>query len=183
MAPPPPIAGYAFPLVFYTAAVAVNHLVLGSVTSDAGSVVLPSPALWRIFMHFFIIAVTLLIHKSAHTVYHRLASQAFRNKEDYVASGVTPPSQLEENEQVERVRRAHLNDIEFFVVAFPVALVFIASSPSILAAQVWLYGAAALRVLHTVAYLLALGFRGPCWFFSTVCVVGMLGHSVAHAFL
>jgi glutathione S-transferase len=79
----------------------------------------------------------------------------FRSPEDIKKTPLNPepnPKQLEPNERVERIRRIQLNDLEhlpFFLVA---GFLFVLTEPSLLLAQVLLYGYVVSRLLHFVAY-------------------------------
>ena len=82
----------------------------------------------------------------------------FRSPEDIKKTPLNRepnPKQLEPNEHVERIRRIQLNDLEnlpFFLVA---GFLFILTEPSLLAAQVLLYGYVVTRLLHFAAYFTA----------------------------
>jgi len=83
----------------------------------------------------------------------RVAKGVFITPEDYAFAGKTPAGA---DEQIERVRRAHQNDVEnvlpFLVVGFLYAL----CGPSYRVAW-WLFWTfTAARVLHTVTYSLGL---------------------------
>lgn len=105
----------------------------------------------------------------------------FRSPEDAKRSPFNPspdPSQLDRHESVERIRRIHLNDLEnipFFLVA---ALLFILTEPSLLLAQILLYGYAVTRLLHFVAYLTAQlhDVRAMLWTPGSLAIIYMAGH-------
>ena len=62
------------------------------------------------------------------------------------------PEQLQPNDRVERIRRIQLNDLEslpYFLVA---GLLFVLTEPSLLLAQIVLYGYVVTRFMHFVAY-------------------------------
>jgi len=79
----------------------------------------------------------------------------FRSPEDLKKTPLNPapnPSQLEPNEQVERIRRIQMNDLEnlpFFLVA---GFLYVLTGPPLILAQWLLYGYAASRFLHFAAY-------------------------------
>ncbi len=62
------------------------------------------------------------------------------------------PEQLEPNDYVERSRRMHRNDLESIPAFLACGLIFTASSPSPLLANVLMYGFVAARLTHTLAY-------------------------------
>jgi glutathione S-transferase len=114
------------------------------------------------------------------------AKGGFRSPEDTKKSPFNPapdPSQLEKNESVERIRRIHMNDLEnvpFFLVA---GFLFILTSPSLLLAQVLLYGYVVTRLLHFLAYLTAQlhDVRATLWTPGSLAILYMAGHSLIAA--
>jgi glutathione S-transferase len=82
----------------------------------------------------------------------------FRAPEDIKKTPLNPnpsPKQLEPNEQVERIRRIQMNDLEnlpFFLVA---GFLFVLTEPALLVAQLLLYGYVVSRLLHFGAYVTA----------------------------
>ncbi|HPU53650.1 MAG TPA: MAPEG family protein, partial [Burkholderiaceae bacterium] len=88
---------------------------------------------------------------------------------------VPDPRQLERNERVDRIRRIHLNDLEnlpFFLVA---GLLYVLTRPSLLMAQVLLYGYVASRLLHFAAYLSAQthDLRATLWTVGSLILIFM----------
>jgi len=93
------------------------------------------------------------------TVYRMMQENGgFRAPEDIRRTPLNPnpaPTQLAPNERVERVRRIQQNDLEnlpYFLVA---GFLFVLTGPSLLLAQVLLYGYVVTRLLHFLAYLTA----------------------------
>ena len=74
--------------------------------------------------------------------------QAFENPED--APKVTPVG--EKNEMVERVRRAHLNDLENAVPFLIVSLFYVMANPNPTVAMILIRVAVISRILHTIVY-------------------------------
>ena len=111
----------------------------------------------------YVIAATLMILKAVSmswlTVVRMLQENGgFRSPEDLRKTPLNPTpdaSQLERNERVERIRRIHQNDLEnlpFFLVA---GLLYVLTGPTVLMAQLLLYGYVVSRLLHFAAYLSA----------------------------
>jgi glutathione S-transferase len=111
----------------------------------------------------YAIAATLMILKAVSmswlTVVRMMSARAgFRSPEDLRKTPLNPspdPKQLEPNESVERIRRIQLNDLEnlpFFLVA---GFLYVLTLPSLLLAQLLLYGYVVSRFLHFLAYLTA----------------------------
>jgi glutathione S-transferase len=139
----------------------------------------------------YVIAATLMIIKvkamSWLTVVRMMQVKGgFRSPEDAKRSPLNPhpdPAQVQRNEQVERIRRIHLNDLEnipFFLVA---GFLFILTGPSLLLAQVLLYGYVITRLLHFTAYLTAQlhDVRAALWTPGSVAILYMAGHSLVAA--
>jgi glutathione S-transferase len=104
----------------------------------------------------------------------------YRAPEDLERTRLNPdpdPSQLEPNEAVERVRRIHMNDLEnvpFFLAA---GFLFVLTEPSLLLAQVLLYGYVVTRLLHFVAYFTACTHdtRAAMWTPGSLIIIFMAG--------
>lgn len=133
----------------------------------------------------YVIAATLMILKAVSmswlTVLRMMqANGGFRAPEDLRKTPLNPtpnPHQLEPVESVERVRRIHLNDLEnvpFFLVA---GFLFILTQPSLILAQVLLYGYVASRLLHFAAYFTAQihEVRATLWTVGSLILIFMTG--------
>ena len=84
----------------------------------------------------------------------RMRKHIYNSPEDYVMQGHEPPSGTDEN--IERARRIHLNDLEAGVPFALIGFVYALTEPS--SALLWIcYGGFVVaRVLHSIAYALAL---------------------------
>jgi len=131
----------------------------------------------------YVIAATLMILKAVSmswlTVIRMMRVKGgFRSPEDLRKTPLNPapdPKQIEPNEYVERIRRIHLNDLEnlpFFLVA---GFLFVLTGPSLLLAQVLLYGYVVSRLLHFAAYITARthDMRATLWTVGSLIVVFM----------
>ncbi len=131
----------------------------------------------------YAIAATLTILKALSmswlTVVRMTAAKGgFRSPEDLRKTPLNPapdPKQLEPNERVERIRRIHLNDLEnlpFFLVA---GFLYVLTQPSLLLAQVLLYGYVVSRLLHFLAYLTARthDMRAALWTVGSLILIYM----------
>jgi glutathione S-transferase len=79
----------------------------------------------------------------------------FVSPEDAKAGLANPKpraGQLDANDDVERSRRIHRNDLENIPAFLAVGLLFVAIGPPLAAAQWLMYGFVAARLMHTVAY-------------------------------
>ena len=108
----------------------------------------------------YVIAATIMVLKAVSmswlTVLRMLQENAgFRSPEDLRRTPLNPspdPKQLQPNERVERIRRIHLNDLEnlpFFLIA---GLLFVFAAPSLLWAQLLLYGYVVSRLLRRLLH-------------------------------
>lgn len=111
----------------------------------------------------------------------------FRAPEDVTQTPMNPKpaaSQLLPNERVDRIRRIQLNDSEslpYFLVA---GFLFILTKPSLLFAQIALYGYFASRMLHFYAYFTARTHdtRAKLWSVGAVLLLTMIGRTLWFAF-
>lgn len=131
----------------------------------------------------YVVAATLMILKAVSmswlTVVRMMSVKGgFRSPEDLKKTPLNPapdPKQIEPDERVERIRRIHLNDLEnlpFFLVA---GFLYVLTQPSLLLAQVLLYGYVVSRLLHFAAYLTARTHdtRATLWTVGSLILVFM----------
>jgi glutathione S-transferase len=131
----------------------------------------------------YVIAATIMILKAVGmswlTVLRMIrAKGGFRSPEDLRKTRLNPspdPKQLEPNEYVERIRRIQLNDLEsipYFLVA---GLLYVMTEPSLLVAQVLLYGYVVSRLLHFAAYFTAQthDMRANLWTVGSLILIFM----------
>lgn len=110
----------------------------------------------------------------------------FRAPEDIRRTPLNPnpdPTQLAPNERVERIRRIQLNDLEnlpYFLIA---GLLFVLTAPSLLLAQVLLYGYVVTRFLHFAAYLTAQSHdvRAILWTPGSLIIIFMAVRALLYA--
>jgi glutathione S-transferase len=143
------------------------------------------PAIDNPLLATYAIAASLMVLKvvamSWLTVYRMMKTHAgLRSPEDLRRSPLNPdpsPSQLEVNDDVERIRRIQHNDLEnvpFFLVA---AALFVLYGPPLWLAQVLLYGYVVTRLLHFAAYLTAQlhDVRAALWTPGSLIIIFMSG--------
>lgn len=131
----------------------------------------------------YVIAATIMVLKAVSmswlTVLRMLQENAgFRSPEDLRRTPLNPnpdPRQLQPNERVDRIRRIHLNDLEnlpFFLIA---GLLFVFAAPSLLWAQLLLYGYVVSRLLHFAAYFTAQTHdtRATLWTIGSLILIAM----------
>jgi len=90
------------------------------------------------------------------TVYRMLKSDSGLVNPEDIRKGPTNrnprPEQLEINDYVDRSRRMHRNDLENIPAFLAAGLLFVAVEPSLLLAQLLMYGFVLARLCHAVAY-------------------------------
>jgi uncharacterized MAPEG superfamily protein len=111
---------------------------------------LNNPAL-RLFGITYLILVVKMMAVGWYTSFHRISKGVFATPEDYRLQGVAPKAGA--NEDVERARRAHRNDLENILPFFGVGLLYALTNPSMTAASIFFIGFGMARVLHSVFYL------------------------------
>ncbi|MES1200796.1 MAG: MAPEG family protein [Pseudomonadota bacterium] len=96
-------------------------------------------------------------------------SGGFVNPEDEKAGPANPkprPGQLDLNDDVDRSRRIHRNDLENIPAFLAIGLLFVLINPPLAAAQWLMYGFVAARLLHTIAYSTAQRHEVRATFYS-----------------
>ena len=139
----------------------------------------------------YVIAATLMILKAVSmswlTVVRMMAVKGgYRSPEDLQQTPLNPqpnPRQLEPDERVERIRRIHLNDLEnlpFFLVA---GFLYVLTQPSLLLAQVLLYGYVVSRFLHFIAYFMGRTHdtRAKLWTVGSLILIFITGRTLLAA--
>jgi glutathione S-transferase len=131
----------------------------------------------------YVIAATLMILKAVSmswlTVLRMMqVNGGFRAPEDLRKTVLNPnpdPKQLEPNERVERIRRIQMNDLENLPFFLTAGFLFVLTSPSLVLAQVLLYGYVVSRLLHFGAYFTAQTHevRATFWTIGSLILVFM----------
>ena len=131
----------------------------------------------------YVIAATVMILKAVAmswlTVVRMMQVKGgYRSPEDLRQTRLNPnpdPRQLQPDERVERIRRIQLNDLEnlpYFLVA---GFLFVLTGPSLLWAQLLLYGYVISRLLHFAAYFSAQthDMRATFWTVGSLILIGI----------
>lgn len=131
----------------------------------------------------YAVAATLMILKAIAMSWLTVARMmqvkgGFRSPEDLRKTPLNPhpdPRQLQPDERVDRIRRIQLNDLEnlpFFLVA---GFLYTLTGPSLLWAQLLLYGYVVSRLLHFAAYFTAQthDLRATFWTIGSLILIYM----------
>ncbi|XP_072386227.1 microsomal glutathione S-transferase 1-like [Diabrotica undecimpunctata] len=102
----------------------------------------------RSLLFYCSILVLKMMFMSILTVSKRLKHKAFVNPEDAKLQNL----KLQQNENVERVRRAHLNDIENIPLFFMIGLIYTLTNPAVYFAKALFLAYTLARICHTVVY-------------------------------
>jgi len=84
----------------------------------------------------------------------RIRRRVFATPEDYALQNLPPVGVADED--IERVRRAHRNDLENILPFFLVGWLYTLTGPGMFAARVYFIGYLIARSLHTVFYIRAM---------------------------
>jgi len=113
------------------------------------------------------------------TVYRMMKTGSGLASPEDVQSGILNknphPEQLDINDYVDRSRRMHRNDLENIPAFLAAGLIFVASEPSLLLAQILMYGFVGARLLHSVAYATKQTHEVRATFYTigSLCVITM----------
>lgn len=125
------------------------------------------------FMTYSVLLVLKIILLVLLTVFWRLRKKAVANSEDAIAKiGL----EVKQDENVERVRRAHQNDIENIYLFFIFGFFYVLTDPNVYVALVMFRIYFVLRFLHTIFYAIF-----PVPYLRTLCFVlslSILGYFV-----
>ncbi len=114
------------------------------------SELLANPAL-RLFALCYLILVLKMMVLGSYTSVMRIRRRIYATPEDYALQGLKASTKADED--IERSRRAHRNDLENILPFFGVGLVYALTDPSLLAAQISFIGFTLARVLHSIFYV------------------------------
>jgi len=112
-----------------------------------------------VFLTYAIAASTMILKIMGQgwmTVYRMLKSDSGLASPEDLQVGIINKNprkeQLERNDYVERSRRMHRNDLENIPAFLAAGLLFVAVQPSLVLAQILMFGFVLARLLHAVAY-------------------------------
>lgn len=140
---------------------------------------------FRTFAKYAGIVIVKMMLMGPWTAYYRITRKAFANEEDAASHAKTPEEKkrlLKTDENVERARRCHQNDLESVVPFVLIGLLYTLTGPDPYWALVHFRAFVGSRLVHTVAYMFALPqpSRGLSWVVGLVTTLSMC-HCVIHS--
>ena len=105
----------------------------------------------RLFAVVYLLLVLKIAIVGGYTSILRLSRKVFATPEDYRLQGLAPRQTMDED--IERVRRAHQNDLENILPFFVVGFFFMLTHPSLTSARVYGIGYLVVRTLHSICYI------------------------------
>lgn len=119
------------------------------------------------FTSYATIILAKMMFLSSATAFQRLTNKVFANPEDCAGFGKGENAKkfLRTDEKVERVRRAHLNDLENIVPFLGIGLLYSLSGPDLSTALIHFRIFVGARIYHTIAYLTPFLSQTGAWHF------------------
>jgi len=105
----------------------------------------------RLYIVIYLLLVLKMAAVGTYTSILRLGRKVYATPEDYALQGLARKSTVDED--IERVRRAHRNDLENILPFFVVGFCYLLTGPSWNAAAIYLIGYLIARVAHSVFYI------------------------------
>ena len=105
----------------------------------------------RLYVVVYLLLVLKMAAVGTYTSILRTGRKVYATPEDYALQGLARRTTVDED--VERVRRAHRNDLENILPFFVVGFLFLLTRPSLGAAAIYLVGYLFVRILHSVFYI------------------------------
>ena len=117
------------------------------------AILLALPAV-RLFAICYLLLVLKMVAVGFTTSFYRIRRRVFATPEDYALRGVNAP--LGHDEDIERIRRAHRNDLENILPFFAAGFFYSLTGPPMIMARIYFIGFVVARVLHSVFYVRAM---------------------------
>ncbi|KAK3877993.1 hypothetical protein Pcinc_017341 [Petrolisthes cinctipes] len=105
------------------------------------------------------------------TGYYRMTKKAFANPEDAKRLGA---KEIKVDADVERVRRAHQNDLENITVFWILGLLFLLTNPSPATARLIFRAYTGSRIGYTILYISGSSLRPGVYIVGVICNVFMV---------
>ena len=108
-------------------------------------------ASFHLFAICYLVLVLKMMAVGSYTSYLRITRRVYATGEDYGMQGMAPSEEIDG--EIERVRRAHRNDLENILPFLGVGILYALSEPTMVGAQINLLGFTVARVLHSIFYI------------------------------
>jgi len=134
----------------------------------------------RSFITSCLILIAKMLLMSVLTARKRILTKSFASPEDTPIGG--RGSTTNANADVERIRRAHLNDVENIPLFIFAGIIYILTNPTPIIAISIFYACAICRILHTLVYAVCVvpqPARGIAWGVGFALTWYMVGASLA----
>lgn len=143
-------------------------------------------AAFAAFVKYGGVLLAKLVAMSPLTAYYRITRKSFASREDAVNIAGEDKDMvkrlLEKNTDVERVRAAHLNDLENIVPFFMISMLYVATKPDAATASLMFKIFTIARYLYTIVYVgkVRQPARGLAFFAGAIVNVYMLVKIISH---
>jgi len=130
----------------------------------------------RLYVVVYLLLVLKMATVGTYTSILRLGRKVYATPEDYAFQGLARKTTADDD--VERVRRAHRNDLENILPFFVVGFCYLLTRPSWNAAAIYLIGYLIARVAHSVFYIRSMQpHRTIAFTLGAVLTVSMMVHT------
>ena len=144
---------------------------------------------FRVYLIAVALTVLKVMGQGWMTVFRMMKANAgFASPEDARAGPLNrapSPGQLDINDDVERSRRMHRNDLENIPAFWAIGLAFVAIDPALWLAQLAMYGFVLARAVHSIAYATAQSheLRSIPYTIGSLIVMAMAATTLGHLLL
>ncbi|XP_064630747.1 microsomal glutathione S-transferase 1-like [Lineus longissimus] len=129
---------------------------------------------FRSFAFYATICVVKMMLMSLYTARFRIGKKVFENPEDCKGQKRDGrPVQISKDEDVERVRRNHQNDIENIIPFVLLGFVYVLTGPAVSAALTHFRVFTASRIIHTLAYQIPIPQPSRAFSFLVGLIINM----------
>jgi len=130
----------------------------------------------RLYVVIYLLLVLKMAVVGTYTSILRLGRKVYATPEDYALQGLARKTTVDED--VERVRRAHRNDLENILPFFVVGFCYLLTGPSWNAAAIYLIGYLIARIAHSVFYIRSMQpYRTIAFTLGAVLTISMMVHT------
>jgi len=127
----------------------------------------------RLYVVVYLLLALKMAAVGSYTSVLRIRRKVYATPEDYALQGMAVRTTRDED--IERVRRAHQNDLENILPFFVVGFLYLLTGPSYAAAAIYLIGYLVARTLHSVFYIASLQpYRTIAFTLGGILTLGMI---------